>query len=124
MPARFTKQRLLEQDILFRATKDLAKNSKEVTCSLLIYCSESGKKRVSELARSKLDRVDFAFSKVSNLFIFTVALDNLSEAEKLSEQIRRLEGVNEIKMGVMKEFIFVDNWIDDVVERLTLEPQP
>ncbi len=100
------------------------KNSKGVTCSLLIYCSERGKKRVSELARSRLDRVDFAFSSVSDLFILTLNLGNLCEAEELIGQIRRLEGVNQIKMGVMKEFIFVDNWIDDVVERLTLEPQP
>jgi len=43
--------------------------------------------------------------------------DNLIEVDEFDKWIRTLEGVKNVKMGVMKELIIVQDWLRDEIGR-------
>jgi hypothetical protein len=43
--------------------------------------------------------------------------NNISEAEEFREKLERVQGVLETQMNIMKEFIFIDSWLDDVLQK-------
>jgi len=50
-----------------------------------------------------------------------VLFENLSEADDLTKWIKGLEGVENVKMGVMKELIVVQDWLREEIGRRTAE---
>ncbi|HET6780105.1 MAG TPA: hypothetical protein VFH09_02950 [Nitrososphaera sp.] len=48
---------------------------------------------------------------------------NLSEAEEAYEWIKRLGGVGKARMRIMKDVIFVCNWLDDQMKKRFSEAQ-
>jgi hypothetical protein len=48
---------------------------------------------------------------------------NLSEAEQAYEWIKRLEGVGKARIRIMKDLIFVGDWIDDQMKKYLSEAQ-
>jgi DNA-binding Lrp family transcriptional regulator len=91
--------------------------SKGTICSYLVSCSEKGKEEVRDILESRNLRVDFVFDASKEVFIFTLVVDNPSQAEEVQKELRLIEGVNEVKMGLMKDFIFVDGWLDRAVAK-------
>jgi hypothetical protein len=61
-------------------------------------------------------RVDFVYA-MKGLFNISLLLDNVTAADELAETPRALPGVRDLRMNIMKNFIFVDNWLDEVLER-------
>jgi hypothetical protein len=43
--------------------------------------------------------------------------DNLSEADDTVKWIRGLDGVDSVKMGIMKELIVVQDWLGDEISK-------
>jgi DNA-binding Lrp family transcriptional regulator len=97
------------------------KKAKGVICSYLILCSEKGRKAAREFLTARPARVDFLYDSTKGIFIVTLVTDNLPEADSLCEQLRSLEGVEEVRMGLLNDFIFVDGWLDQAVARRVVE---
>ena len=93
------------------------KKLKGVICSFLIICSERGREAFQEFLRSTSARVDFIFDSAKEILIATLIANNPSEADELHEQLKVLKGVSRVEMGLLKDFIFVDDWLDQAVAR-------
>jgi len=46
--------------------------------------------------------------------------DNLARAEDLLSLVKNTKGVKDARMDVMKDFILVDDWLDEQVESRTI----
>jgi len=93
------------------------KKSKGMICSFILFCSERGRAEIDGFVRSQRARVDFIYNSAKGVVILTLMAGNLSEASELQAQLEGLEGITEVRMGLMKDFIFVDDWLDRVVTR-------
>ncbi|HZW56982.1 MAG TPA: winged helix-turn-helix transcriptional regulator [Nitrososphaerales archaeon] len=94
------------------------RKSKGVMCTFLVFCPESKKEGINEMARSVADRVDFAYNSVKGLCLLTLFVDNLPEADEICESLRNAGGVSEVRMGILKNFIFVDDWVDEKIDEI------
>jgi DNA-binding Lrp family transcriptional regulator len=87
------------------------------TGNFLIFCSD-GEKRFSAAERivSRFENTAFAAITQSSL-ICNIFFHNLSEAEEVYEWIKKLEGVGKARMRIMKDLIFVCDWLDDQMKK-------
>jgi hypothetical protein len=73
---------------------------------------------------SKLERTVYSATAASKVSQFTFVCDNAIEAEETHEWIRGLDGVAEARMGIIREFILVSEWLDDEIERMLFKDRP
>jgi DNA-binding Lrp family transcriptional regulator len=89
------------------------------TGNFLIFFSEGEKKRSSSAAEriiSKFKNTAFAAVTQSSLMC-NIFFHNLSEAEEAYEWIKKLEGVGEARMRIIRDLIFVQDWLGEVIKR-------
>ena len=94
------------------------RNSRGVICSFLVMCAEDKKEGINEVARSLARRVDFSYNSVRGICLLTLFADNLIEADEICERLKKMEGVSGVRMGILKNFVFVDGWMDEKVEEM------
>jgi DNA-binding Lrp family transcriptional regulator len=89
-----------------------------MTGNFLIFYS-GGEKRSSSTVRSIVSRFENkAFAAVTqSALMCNIFFHNLSEAEQAYEWIKRLEGVEKARMRIMKDLIFVGDWLDDQMKK-------
>ena len=110
-------RRMTEEKVAYLIPVRNVKKSKGVICSFLIICSERGRDAIQEFLRSTTARIDFIFDSAKEIFIATLIANNPSEANELHEQLKVLKGVSRVEMGLLKDFIFIDDWLDQAVAR-------
>jgi DNA-binding Lrp family transcriptional regulator len=88
-----------------------------ITSNFLIFCS--GKENMSSIAERIVSRFEnTAFVAVTqSVLMCNILFQNLSEAEEAYEWIRRLEGVGKARMRIMKDLIFVCDWLDNQMKK-------
>jgi hypothetical protein len=91
-----------------------------VICCFLISCHDEQKRQIEKEIASRGERIDFEYNSLSDLLLITLVTDNLARAEDLLSHIKEINGVMEARMDVMKDFIFVDDWLDEQVESRTI----
>jgi DNA-binding Lrp family transcriptional regulator len=93
------------------------------TGNFLIFCSDREKRSsAAERIVSRFENTAFAAVTQSSLMC-NIFFHNLSEAEEAYEWIKRLEGVRKARMRIMKDLIFVCNWLDDQMKKCFSEAQ-
>ena len=93
-----------------------------IACDFLVLCPDDAKKRqVDSQVRAKLDRLVFSLTDVKGFSMFALICPNLSESEQIQKWIQSLDGVNEVKVDIMRENILVDRWMDEEIERRVSE---
>lgn len=86
-------------------------------CVFLVFCPDKRrKKEVDQLVLSKARRVDLSNTTSERHSTFVMVYDNLTEADEAKAWIGALEGVEGVKMGVMKELIVVQDWLRDEID--------
>jgi DNA-binding Lrp family transcriptional regulator len=95
------------------------------TGNFLIFFSDGEKRSSSSAARSIVSRFkNTAFAAVAqSVLMCNIFFHNLSEAEQAYEWIKRLEGVGKARMQIMKDLIFVGDWIDYQMKKHLSEAQ-
>jgi len=84
----------------------------------LVYCPDRKEKRVvDDLVLSKAPRIEIFNTSSKQHSTFVTMFDNLIEVDEFDKWIRTLEGVKNVKMGVMKELIIVQDWLRDEIGR-------
>jgi DNA-binding Lrp family transcriptional regulator len=93
------------------------------TGNFLIFCSDGEK--MSSAAKSIISRFkNTAFVAVTqSVLMCNIFFHNLSEAEEAYEWIKRLEGVGKARIRIMKDLIFVCDWLDDQIKKRFSEAQ-
>ncbi len=108
---------MTEEKVAYLIPVRNVKKSKGTISSFLITCSENGRREIDAYMKSKPGRIDFVLDSMKDFFILTLVTDNPSEANGLRDELEALEGVRNVKMGLLNEFIFVDSWLDSAVLR-------
>lgn len=87
-----------------------------VTCSFTVRCHDRKRKSiVDQEIKSKLARMVFSNTSADEYSMFSVLCNNMSEAEAMLEMMGGIKGVDSVEMGVVKEVIFVSDWLDEQV---------
>jgi len=94
-----------------------------LSCVFLVFCPDAKRKSsVDKLVLSKVGRVELANTSSDQYSTFVNLFDNLSEADDTIKWIRGLDGVESVKLGIMKELIVVQDWLrDEIGERIATE---
>ena len=92
-----------------------------LSCVLLVFCPDAKKKSVVDRAvLSKVQRTELANTSSKQYSTFVILFDNLSEADDAVHWATGLDGVKNVKMGIMRGLIVVQDWLrDEVVKRVT-----
>jgi DNA-binding Lrp family transcriptional regulator len=110
-------KRMIEAKVAYLIPVRNVRKSKGTICSFLILCTERGRRSIREFLGSHPARVDFIYDSAKDIFILTLITDNPSQVDDLHEQLNALDGISEVQVGLLKDFIFVDQWLDRAVER-------
>lgn len=88
-----------------------------VVCSVQIsYQDETSKRGLDRTMESKLGRIIYSVTSGSATSMYNFVCSNVPEAEMAHEWIRSLGGVTRTRMGIIKDFILVSDWLDDELE--------
>jgi len=88
-----------------------------ITGNFLIFCPDRDRKyAVSESVISKFGNTAFT-TAAANYLMFNIYFHNLSEAQTSYEWIKKLEGVEKVKMRIMKELIFLPDWLEEQMKK-------
>lgn len=87
------------------------------TGNFLIFCSDQENR--SSAAKRIISRFEnTAFAAITqSVMMCNIFFHNLSEAEQAYEWINRLEGVAKARMRIMKDLIFVCDWLDNQMKK-------
>jgi DNA-binding Lrp family transcriptional regulator len=108
---------LTEHRALFLVGLPNFKQTTGVTANFLIICSDKEKKSsVSREVVSKFANIAFA-APGSSYLTYNIYFHNISEAEAAHEWIGKLEGVEKARLGIIKELMFVWDWLDDQMQK-------
>jgi DNA-binding Lrp family transcriptional regulator len=96
------------------------KLSKGVICCFLISCRDEQKRQIEIEIERRGERIDFEYNSLSDLLLISLLKDNLARAEDLFSLVKNTKGVKDASMDVMKDFILVDEWLDEQIESRTI----
>lgn len=91
-----------------------------LSCVFLLFCPDRQEKRtVDQAILSKVKRIELANTYSRKYSTFVMLFDNLAVADDFIEWIRNLKCVESVSMGIMKELIVVQNWLqEEIVKRM------
>jgi DNA-binding Lrp family transcriptional regulator len=83
-----------------------------LSCVFLVSTPDGKKKRAVDRAiLSRTRRTELANTASRQYSTFVMLFDNLSEADELTKWVRGLDGVESVKMGIMRDLIVVQDWL-------------
>jgi DNA-binding Lrp family transcriptional regulator len=95
---------------------DLKKVAGVLPCQLLVQCTEERKSIIDDLITSKFERIVFSLTDSSTHSIFTIICMNLAEAQSISKEIEKEQGVTLVKMEIIEDLTYVHDWLMKEVE--------
>ncbi len=109
---------MIEDNVMYLIPVRNVKNALGILCSYLIRCEESFKKEIDSLLKSEeQQKIDFALQNAKGFSLVSLLLNNVSEAEQFQDKFRRVNGVKQVHMNILNDFIFVDSWLEEILER-------
>jgi DNA-binding Lrp family transcriptional regulator len=96
-----------------------ARRARGLMCCFLIRCLEERKRSLQEaISNRTFLRIDFGYTSLRSQVLLTLFAENLGEAEDLLGWLKSLEGVTSVSMNLLKDFIFVDDWLDGKISSI------
>ncbi len=85
---------------------------------LIVHCEDEDKKSdVDKTIRARLPNLIYEETWTPNHSMFAFACANILEAERVSHWVRKIKGVGDMKLGIIKNRIHNLDWIDDEIQR-------
>ena len=92
-----------------------------LSCVFIVYCPDQAKKlAVDHAILSKVKRIELANTSSKQYSTFVTLFDNLAESDAFIGWISGLDGINSVSMGIMRELIVVQNWLQEEVTKRQL----
>lgn len=93
-----------------------------VICSIVIsYEDEKMKPGSDRMIDSRLDRTIYSATSAKLTSLFNFVCNNVSEAEATYEWVHSLDGVSRARMGIIREYILVTDWLDEELRGMVEE---
>ena len=83
-----------------------------------LACPDRGRSSsVAEKIGSEFKTVVFGAPIAPDYLFYNIVFQNLTEADDATAWIKGLKGVANVRLGIMKDLIFVADWIDDQIRK-------
>ena len=111
---------LIEHGAFFLVGIPNLRQSPGVSVNLLILCREGySSSSIADEITARFGNIVFGGPFSSHLVSYNLVFNNLIEAGEAHEWIETIEGVARARLGIMKEMVFVPDWLDgQIAERL------
>lgn len=110
-------KRMNGSNIAFLAPVRDIKKWRGTVCSFLVFATERGRTGIQDLLRTRTIKVEFALDLSKEASILTLAVGNPSEANEFLTELKNIGGVRQVKMGLVNDYVWVDDWLDRLVAR-------
>ena len=108
-------RKLTESRAIFLVGVIDVERSHGVSVSYLVRCNDEAKREVGKLVESQ--KVSFATPATNEYYTAILFFKNVSEAERFKDKLVNVPGVEEVRMYILRDHIFVDTWLDEVIRR-------
>lgn len=81
-------------------------------CNFLVFCPDPEKKRAADYQiHSRFSRIGASDTTPDKFSIIGMSCENFSEADKVLEKLRAIDGVESVRMRVVKEIVVLQDWL-------------
>ena len=81
-------------------------------CNFLVFCPDPGKKRAADSAiHSTFSRIGSSDTSPEQFSSFGIWCENFSEADIVTEKLKLMDGVQSVRMRVVRQIIVVQDWL-------------
>ena len=85
-------------------------------CNFLVFCSDRDKKRAADrVVNSTFSRIGASQTSPEQYSSFGISCENFSEADKVMERLKAIDGVLSVRMRVVNEIIVVQDWLSEQI---------
>ncbi len=89
-----------------------------IVCCFVVHCPDPPRKRtVDGVIHSTLRRVGAADTSPEDYSAFGMPCENLAAADEVLGTLKRLEGVEDATLHILREFIVAPDWLKGEIER-------
>ena len=107
--------KMTESRAIFLVAVIDVERSHGVSVSFLVKCNEEAKREVGKLVEGQ--RVSFATPATNEYYTTILFFKNVSEAEQFKGRLDSVHGVEKVQMYILRDHVFVDSWLDEVIQR-------
>jgi DNA-binding Lrp family transcriptional regulator len=87
-----------------------------VMCNFLVYFKDPRKKAGADnLIQSTFSRIGASDTSPEQYTVFGMSCENLSEVDGVLSKLKAMDGVTSVRMRIMKDLIFAQDWIRDQI---------
>ena len=102
--------------IMLEGTPDVSRIG-GVVCDFLVECSDEGRKRQADIqVPYEIRRIGASDTSPPNHSVFGVACENPTHADSVLSKLRELYQVETIRMGIVREFVPVPEWLAEEIK--------
>ncbi len=89
-----------------------------LSCVFIVFCPDEKEKRtVDHTILSGARRIELANTDSKQYSVFVCLFDNLAESDDFTGWINGLDGVKSVRMGIMKDLIVIQKWMQDEITK-------
>ena len=93
-----------------------------LSCVFIVFCPDQMKKfAMDHTILSKVKRIELANTSSKQYSTFVTLFDNLAESDDFIGWIGGLDGVKSVSMGIMRELLVVQKWLQEEVTKRQLK---
>jgi hypothetical protein len=87
-------------------------------CNFLVFCPDPRKKGdADKVVYSTFNRISGSDTSPEQYSSFGMSCENLSQADGVLAGMKSIDGVSNVRMGIMKELIVVQDWLKDAIDK-------
>jgi DNA-binding Lrp family transcriptional regulator len=87
-------------------------------CNFLVFYSDREKKRAAdEVILRTFSRIGATDTLPERFSTFGISCENFSEADRVMEELKAMDGVQSVRMRIVKEIIVVPDWIRNQIAK-------
>jgi DNA-binding Lrp family transcriptional regulator len=87
-------------------------------CNFLVFYSDRDQKRAADkVIHATFNRIGASDTSPQQFSTFGISCENFSEADKVMERLKAIDGVQSVRMRIVKEIIVVEDWLRDEIAK-------
>jgi len=84
-----------------------------LSCVFLMFCPDVEKKRAVDNVVIKTRRTEVSNTNSEQYSTYVTIFDNLAQADEFAAWLKGQDGVEIVKMGIMKDLVVIQDWLHE-----------
>ncbi len=116
---------MIEGKAVYLSGRPVYGNMAGLSCNFLVFCPELAKKQVMDRkVLSEVKRIERSDTASKEYSMYTINCENAKEADVTLAWLKSFDGVEWVRIGIMKEAFHVQDWLKAEVEKRVSAPLP